>query len=44
MRGGKLNFFEGGIRPAAFVHSPLLPAGGKSLRGGWFNGSAGGSP
>ena len=26
MRGGKLNFFEGGIRPAAFVTSPLLPA------------------
>ena len=26
LRGGKLNFFEGGIRPAAFVHSPLLPA------------------
>ena len=25
LRGGKLNFFEGGIRPAAFVTSPLLP-------------------
>lgn len=24
LRGGKLNFFEGGIRPACFVHSPLL--------------------
>jgi arylsulfatase A-like enzyme len=24
LRGGKLNFFEGGVRPAAFIHSPLL--------------------
>lgn len=26
LRGGKLNFFEGGVRPAAFITSPLLPA------------------
>jgi hypothetical protein len=30
LRGGKLNFFEGGIRPAAFVTSPLLP---RAVRG-----------
>tara|TARA_B110000208_G_scaffold60322_1_gene78553 strand:- start:267 stop:2114 length:1848 start_codon:yes stop_codon:yes gene_type:complete len=35
LRGGKLNFFEGGIRPAAFVHSPLLPpaVAGTTYRG-----------
>jgi len=36
LRGGKLNFFEGGIRPAAFVSSPLLPA---AVRGTWYNGT-----
>eukprot|EP00051_Salpingoeca_urceolata_P002903 m.53632 g.53632 ORF g.53632 m.53632 type:complete len:620 (-) comp12399_c0_seq1:4-1863(-) len=36
LRGGKLNFFEGGIRPAAFVSSPLLP---ESSRGQWYNGT-----
>jgi arylsulfatase A-like enzyme len=36
LRGGKLNFFEGGIRPAAFVHSPLLPTG-SSRRGHWLH-------
>eukprot|EP01043_Picozoa_sp_COSAG02_P053435 COSAG02_NODE_5897_length_3954_cov_1.799274_3_plen_781_part_00 len=25
LRGGKLNFFEGGLRTAGFVNSPLLP-------------------
>ena len=42
LRGGKLNFFEGGIRPAAFLHSgskKLLPDDGSSRRGGWYNGS-----
>lgn len=26
LRGGKLNFFEGGVRTAGFINSPLLPA------------------
>jgi len=37
LRGGKLNFFEGGIRPASFVSSPLLP---RSVVGTWYNGYA----
>ena len=36
LRGGKLNFLEGGVRPAAFVSSPLLP---EASRGTWYNGS-----
>jgi len=36
LRGGKLNFFEGGVRPAGFVYSPLLPM---AVRGLWYNGS-----
>lgn len=36
LRGGKLNFFEGGIRPATFVTSPLFPVG---VRGSWYNGT-----
>ena len=35
LRGGKLNFFEGGIRPAAFVTSPLLPV---TARGTTYSG------
>ena len=35
LRGGKLNFFEGGIRPAAFVTSPLLP---RAVWGSEYNG------
>lgn len=34
-RGGKKTWWEGGVRPAAFLHSPLLPTGG--LRGKWYN-------
>eukprot|EP00927_Polykrikos_kofoidii_P048039 TRINITY_DN42276_c0_g2_i1.p1 TRINITY_DN42276_c0_g2~~TRINITY_DN42276_c0_g2_i1.p1 ORF type:complete len:603 (-),score=82.77 TRINITY_DN42276_c0_g2_i1:106-1914(-) len=35
LRGGKLNFFEGGVRPAVFMTSPLLPA---AVRGTEYNG------
>eukprot|EP01052_Picozoa_sp_SAG31_P043686 SAG31_NODE_7358_length_1711_cov_1.196650_3_plen_270_part_00 len=32
----QLNWWEGGCRPAAFVHSPLLP---KTAIGRWYNGT-----
>lgn len=35
LKGGKLNWWEGGIRPAAFVSSPLLP---QEARGRTFHG------
>jgi hypothetical protein len=35
-RGGKLNWWEGGIRPAAWVHSPLLPPSIGTSR--WYDG------
>jgi len=34
-RGGKLNWWEGGVRPFAFISSPLLRS--SPLLGGWFN-------
>lgn len=36
LRGGKWTHFNGGILPAAFVWSPLLPL---SARGSWYNGT-----
>lgn len=36
LRGGKWNHFNGGVLPAAFVSSPLLPP---SSRGQWYNGT-----
>lgn len=41
LRGGKFNSFEGGLRPAAFLHASkkLLPDNNSTLRGTWYNGS-----
>ena len=36
-RGGKLNWWEGGVRPFAFISSPLLRD--SPFRGGWYNDS-----
>ena len=35
LRGGKLNFFEGGVRTAGFINSPLLPGAYNPFDTGW---------